>query len=135
MDLPSGGERITGAAIVRGSIRKTIIFTSIIPTDDACGFGGISWLMELDARNGNATSRAVFDLNGDGAPDSSDNGGADNETVYNGWSQTGIQSTPTIIAGDKMDYKVFSGSSAKLRAIGERPPLESSGRQSWRQIK
>ncbi|MCF6231169.1 MAG: hypothetical protein L3J62_10375, partial [Gammaproteobacteria bacterium] len=43
-----------------------IIFTTLIPNDQMCSFGGSGWLMELDAANGGRLDWAVFDLNNDG---------------------------------------------------------------------
>jgi len=127
------GERVIGAPIVRGVSSKKIVFTSIIPTQDICDFGGRSWLMELDARNGNLTTTPVFDLNFDGKLDKQDNGNG--KDVFNGWSQKGIMTSPAILK-DKIEYKILSGSTGVLRAVGEAPDAEQEGaRQSWRQIK
>ena len=130
IDLPEAGERVVGTPTARGSIRKRIIFSSIVPTEDACSFGGHSWLIELDARNGNATSTPVYDLNSDGKLDSDDNTGG---KINNGWYQEGIQTRPTIISGPSTEVKVLSSSTGLLSAIGEEKPTE--GRVSWRQIK
>ena len=50
MDLvsPSGfqGERVIANPLLRNG---RVIFTTLIPDQDPCGFGGDSWLMELDA--------------------------------------------------------------------------------------
>lgn len=127
------GERVIGAPIVRGVSSKKIVFTSIIPTQDICDFGGRSWLMELDARNGNLTTTPVFDLNFDGKLDKNDNGNGTD--VFNGWSQKGIQTSPAILK-DKIEYKILSGSTGTLRAVGEATDAELDGaRQSWRQLK
>ena len=128
--LPESGERVIGTPIARGTTRKRIIFSSIVPTEDSCSFGGHSWLIELDARNGNRTHTPVFDLNSDGKLDNLDNTSGD---VHNGWYQEGIQTRPTIISGPTTEVKVLSGSTGKLTAIGEEKPVE--GRASWRQIK
>lgn len=133
IDLPTPGERVVGQPLVRGSLYKRVIFTTIIPTEDACGFGGKSWLIELDGRNGNRTKKSVFDLNYDGKLDKNDNGATGD--VYNGWSHSGIITSPTVITGADKEYKVMSSSTGKLPSITEALPPGSSGRIMWQQLK
>ncbi|MDH5445378.1 MAG: PilC/PilY family type IV pilus protein [Gammaproteobacteria bacterium] len=127
------GERIVYSPIVRGGFNKRVILTSIIPSAQSCTGGGTSWLMELDAKNGNKTSEPVFDLNADTKLDSYDNGV--NDKVYNGWSHDGINSSPTIIVSDGVENKYMSSSSGNIVRITEALPSGSKGRQSWRQLK
>jgi len=132
------GERIVSSPLVRGSgSAKRVIFNTIVPTNGACEFGGKSWLVELKANNGNRTSDAVFDLNYDGAISALDNGlnNGERSTVYNGWSQTGLQARPTIISSDEKEFKYFSGSTGSINVLTEALPEINKGRQSWRQIK
>ena len=57
------GERQVSNAIVRSG---RVIFTTLIPSQVECEFGGTSFLMELDFRSGGALEFPAFDLNGDG---------------------------------------------------------------------
>jgi|GEM_PF-1182902 len=132
-DTTAEGERVISTPVVRGAHQKRIIFVSIIPDANSCNGGGRSWLTELDARNGNATTEPVFDLSYDGKLSSLDNG--TNEKIYNGWSQEGIQSTPTIIISGDKENKYMSNSKGGITNITEALPAASKGRQSWRQIK
>lgn len=136
VDLPTDGERVVGQPLLRGSSYKKIIFTSIVPTEDACGFGGNSWLIELDGRNGNATNTPVFDLNYDGKLDKDDNGsGASLGDVYNGWSHSGITTAPTVVTAPDKEFKFMSSSTGKLPSISEALPEGSRGRIMWQQLK
>ncbi|MDH5179399.1 MAG: PilC/PilY family type IV pilus protein [Gammaproteobacteria bacterium] len=137
VDLPAPGERVVGEPLLRGlPSHKRVIFTTIIPsTADACGFGGNSWIVELDARNGNKTYNPVFDLNFDGKLDKFDNGGSSNGDVYNGWYHTGISTSPTVISGTDKEFKFMSNSKGTLPSITEALPEGSRGRVMWQQLK
>jgi type IV pilus assembly protein PilY1 len=66
----SQGERMVQTPVLRNG---RIIFATTIPTNDTCGFGGSSWLMELDAYEGQRLTTSPFDLNEDGKFDGLDN--------------------------------------------------------------
>ncbi len=74
MDLvsPSAGyqaeKQITNPVARDGKV----IFTTLVPDADVCGFGGSSWLMELDALDGSRPEELPFDLNRDGMFDTDD---------------------------------------------------------------
>ncbi|MCB1776268.1 MAG: hypothetical protein KDI50_02420, partial [Candidatus Competibacteraceae bacterium] len=63
------GERVTLRPIIR---RDRVIFTSRIPSEDPCVFGGGGWVMEIDALSGGRLNRAVFDTNEDSIFDEDD---------------------------------------------------------------
>ncbi|RKZ83848.1 MAG: pilus assembly protein PilY, partial [Gammaproteobacteria bacterium] len=58
------GERQVSNSIVRNG---RIIFTTLLPSDDPCDFGGSGWLMELDLYTGARLQFSPFDLNDDGS--------------------------------------------------------------------
>jgi type IV pilus assembly protein PilY1 len=60
------GERQVTNAVLRD---QRIIFTTAIPDDDPCRYGGRGWIMELDARDGSRLDTSPFDVNGDGTFD------------------------------------------------------------------
>jgi type IV pilus assembly protein PilY1 len=132
VDSVAKGERVVSAPIARGFLRPHIIFVSIIPGEDPCVAGGVSWLMELDARDGSKTDYSVFDLNYDGKIDTADN---DGPTVLNGWRKPGIQTAPSIIAAGETERKFLSSSTGDIRTVTEVSPAASAGRQSWQQLK
>ena len=64
LNLPASGERsVTDAAIRAGRV----IFNTLIPNTDPCGFGGTGWVMEVDVMTGNRYDKPTFDTNGDDA--------------------------------------------------------------------
>ena len=43
-----------------------VVFNTLIPNTDPCGFGGNGWVMEVDVMTGNRYDTPTFDTNGDG---------------------------------------------------------------------
>lgn len=139
------GERNVSAPILRGG---RIIFTTLIPEADPCGFGGSSWLMELDAINGRRLDEAPFDINEDGKFDDSDliaiadtngDGKIDNnddlENISGIRKDIGIIKTPGVVStGDDTEVKYVSGTSGELKVFFESAG-DPAGRQSWRSFK
>ncbi len=143
-NLDNHGERQVSEAILRN---HRIIFTTLLPSEDPCDFGGTSWLMELNADTGGRLDYTPFDVNGDSSFTSSDyitvtvnNGGSDvNVTVpVSGKRSTvGITDTPAIAtSGDgKKEHKYASGSQqGQIERVLENPGPGSYGRQSWQQL-
>ncbi|WP_158269637.1 pilus assembly protein [Desulfonatronum sp. SC1] len=131
------GERVVSAALARSG---RIIFTTLIPSEDPCEFGGTSWLMELDSQTGGRLSYSVFDLNSDGQFNQADyvtiviDGKEVSVPVSGLQSSVGIIKTPAIISAVDVEYKFFGGSSGDIESIKEKGS-EVSGRQSWRQLR
>ncbi|MET0535883.1 MAG: PilC/PilY family type IV pilus protein, partial [Steroidobacter sp.] len=149
MDLvsPNGyeGERQVTDAVVRD---KRVIFTTLTPDSDSCGFGGTSWLMELDLMDGSRLEVSPFDLNRDGQFDTEDAnimnlGNGDLPIPPGGIRRRieGILPRPAIGTGSfgaegrPVQYKFMPGSSGNIVVITENPGEGSTGRQSWRQIR
>lgn len=118
-----------------------MIFTSLIPSADACAAGGSSWLYEVNTLNGGRLSYAVFDVNGDGLFNEDDfiEIEIDGELVLvppSGLNpDIGIINTPTVLiepGGD--ERKVFTGSSGQIISIPEAGSI-NRGRQTWEQIR
>lgn len=139
------GERVVSSPILRGG---RVIFATLIPESDPCGWGGTSWLMELDAVNGRRLSTSPFDINGDGKFDTADliqsydtnkDGVIDsNDNVEVSGIRKhdiGIIKTPGIVTTeDGTEMKYVSGSSGNLDNIKESSG-DPTGRQSWRQLR
>jgi type IV pilus assembly protein PilY1 len=136
-------------AVVRD---QRVIFTTLTPDTDPCGFGGTSWLMELDARDGSRLEISPFDVNNDGVFDTQDmvltdlNDGNGSRPIPPGGIRkklvgAGILSRPTIVTGEfgsegkAVQYKYMPSSSGDIVVITENPGADSTGRQSWRQIR
>ncbi len=132
------GERVVSNLIYRDN---KIIFTTIIPSDDPCDYGGESWLMEVAADGGGRLAFSPFDLNGDNEFDADDNvdynDGSSTQSVPPSGkkSEVGLVPAPAILnAGDK-EFKYLPGSSGGIQKITENPGPFKQGRQSWRQLK
>lgn len=135
------GERQVVEAVLRNG---KIIFITLLPSASPCNFGGDSWLMELDAKDGSRLVEAPFDLNGDGAYSSADkipgvgttNGVPNPDIVPTGKkSKIGIISTPGIAVIDsKNEVKLNSGSTGNLEETKENATGDA-GRKSWIHLK
>ncbi|MCC5885422.1 MAG: hypothetical protein JJT88_03190 [Gammaproteobacteria bacterium] len=132
------GERVTQRAILRGG---RIIFTTLIPSPNACDFGGSSWLMELDAFTGARIERPVFDLDGDGLFDDSDMitviiDGEEVRVAPSGQlpDGVGLLSQPAILSAGDREFKFLSGSTGQIESVTERGSF-SFGRHSWRELR
>jgi len=127
------GERQVSNPIVRNG---RIIFTTLVPSQSTCDFGGTSWLMELDAASGSRLSVPPFDLNNDGVIDDQDAFlAANNDKIPPGGVQfDGIITMPRILGGGNIDYKNFGNTASQnVTTLGEGVG-ENLGRASWRQI-
>ncbi|WP_373096329.1 pilus assembly protein [Zhongshania sp.] len=132
-DSEGTGERAVSTPILRNG---RIIFASIIPSDNVCGYGGSSWLMEVNADNGGRFTAPTLDANDDGVVDNLDMILIDGEYYPISGRRTGeMIKTPAIVSGDGVEFKYTSGSSGSLRVIAESEgDTELLGRQSWRQF-
>ncbi|RMG35293.1 MAG: pilus assembly protein PilY [Gammaproteobacteria bacterium] len=146
MDLILGsdnqGERQVTDPILRSG---RIIFTTLLPSDDPCSFGGTGWLMELDAKTGGRLGFTPFDTNSDGSFNSSDyvdfdtTGDGTNDTnapTSGKKSKVGILPSPAILA-DKLnakEHKYESGSTGEIERTVENPGASDYGRKSWIQL-
>ena len=119
------GERQVSNAIVRNG---RVIFTTLVPSEVECEFGGTSFLMEIDFRDGGALEFPAFDLNGDGEYD------ADDTDASGRASDVGIMPTVSILADDAQDVAFGSGASGDIDVIAISVGDQSYGRQSWRQL-
>jgi len=119
------GERQVGNALIRDG---RVIFTTLMPSQDPCAFGGSSFIMQLDYRNGGRLRYPAFDLNRDGFFDSAD-------TLASGrMTDIGIVSTLSVLVGDGADFAIASGSSGEVDVIELNRGVTAAGRQSWRQL-
>ncbi|MFT6093104.1 MAG: type IV pilus assembly protein PilY1 [Pseudohongiellaceae bacterium] len=119
------GERQVSNAVVRNG---RVIFTTLIPSTVECEFGGTSFLMELDFRDGSALEFPAFDLNGDGEYD------ADDTDASGRASDVGIMPTVSILADGAQDVAFGSGASGDIDVIQLSVGTQAYGRQSWRQL-
>lgn len=136
LNLPTSGERQVSTPILRGG---RLIFTTVIPSGDACSAGGESWLMEIDALSGSRLTESPFDLNRDRSFDVDDfaplPGDPDGREVpvSGRKSSQGIIKTPGIVTDDRIEYKFASGSAGGIDTTIENAGKQR-GRQSWREL-
>ncbi|ADJ28939.1 pilus assembly protein [Nitrosococcus watsonii] len=139
------GEKQVSDSVLRNN---RIIFTTLLPSDNLCDFGGDSWLMELDAANGGHLPYAPFDLNNNGTFTRADyvnlgdtDGDGNNDYVSPGGkkSKVGITPTPGIIAGhgtnSGWDANYASGSTGNIEVTVENAGPGYFGRTSWIQLR
>jgi type IV pilus assembly protein PilY1 len=119
------GERQVSNPVLRDG---RIIFTTLLPSQSPCEFGGSSFVMQLDYINGGQLGFPAFDLNADGSFDDSDSDASGRMT------DIGIVPTPSILSDSTNDFAVISGSSGDLDAIELNVGVTATGRQSWRQL-
>lgn len=132
---PVIGEMSVSNPVLIGGTLPRIIFTTLIPeTAASCSFGGTSWLMELNPRNGGRFSEALLDVNGDATYDLISAG----NPAVGMKSTTGILSQPVVIR-DPANNKIIKGLSGSTGAIttnkqkgGTKP---DGARIGWRQLK
>lgn len=130
------GERVVSNTTVRAG---RAIFTTLIPDPDPCGFGGKSWLMEIDALSGARLNETPFDVNNDGVFDANDLLALSGSTAAASGIQldSGIAPTPGVLlsADGTKEFKYSPGTNGNISVVVENPGKGAAGRQSWRQIR
>lgn len=142
-----GEKQVTNPIVRNGSV----LFTTLIPSNDPCDFGGDGWLMELDLLNGGQLDGSPFDLNNDGVFDDKDLvsaaqgglGDADRDVVGGVYSDGGIPAGASVGDGrlgteedaKAVQYVYLAGSNGRIQKVIRNPGLGGNGRQSWRQIR
>jgi type IV pilus assembly protein PilY1 len=122
-----------------------IVFATMIPEGNACQYGGISYLMELDINSGGAMTTATFDTNGDGQENNqdlltltySDPNSGNSTTTTEGAAGLEISSgtikTPSLLTNGNNQSIVYNTSGAGLGSIGN-SGSSNGGRLSWQQL-
>ena len=131
------GERQVAEMLYR---HKRLIFNTLIPSSDACDFGGRSWLMETDPFSGARLSYSVFDVNGDNAindddyVDVPDGNGGTTKVPASGKQFDELTTTPSVVEDGEVERKYMSGSSGNVSVTLEEGAGDQGGRQSWIQL-
>jgi type IV pilus assembly protein PilY1 len=115
---PAQGERVISTP--RRQFGR-VFYTTMIPSDDPCKFGGTSWLIELDPMSGAMPTASIIDLGG--------------EVVAGVMSSVGIVKSFDFLSGEGA-VAIGLGSTGTTEAIRLNPPVVSPriGRVSWREI-
>ncbi|OUR65237.1 pilus assembly protein PilY [Methylophaga sp. 42_25_T18] len=136
------GERQISNTIIRNG---RLIFSTLIPLDDPCAFGGTGVLMELDVNSGGRLPFSPFDLNGDGVFSSDDyvqiGTDADGNAIYapvsGKYSKDGIISQPTVVnvaGGGNVEIIYNNTGDGNVDKTVGNSGTSDVGRQSWRQL-
>lgn len=128
---PSGtaeGERVITDGQVVGDV---LVFSSVIPTADACQPDGRGYLNALDAFTGTSTGPSYFDLDGDGVFDDEvlDDGSGNQVPVGSVDLGVGMPTLPGLLRG----LAAVSGSGGGTGGVGTRES-RNTGRVSWREV-
>ncbi len=136
------GERVIDSPILVGD---NLVFTTLIPSQSTCGFGGQGWLIEINPVTGARIDETIFDLNGNGLFDESEkveiadgddaDDQADRAAVSGKKSRDGIITTPGVIKAGERDFKLTSTSSGTIETTVEKHSGPRLGRNSWKQIR
>ncbi|HEY1436880.1 MAG TPA: PilC/PilY family type IV pilus protein [Casimicrobiaceae bacterium] len=134
MNLPSSGERVVYDPTIRAG---RVIFNTLIPNTDPCGYGGSGAIMEVNVMTGNRYDTPTFDTNGDQQVSAADlidneNGGG---VMIGPAGGGGIPAPPGFLSmKPTFENKYVNTSSGSVAVIGETAGLGTQGRKSWRQI-
>lgn len=132
------GERLVQTPVLRSG---HLIFNTLIPTSEVCGFGGSSWQMELNAHNGSRLTTSPFDLNNDSVFDAEDlvtytDADGNSHTVAGSGIKKG-----TLLSGSKIvsmgdnTLNLSSDSEGNINATLGNTDAKTINRQSWRQLR
>lgn len=142
IDLDSSGERVAAAPVLRGN---TILFSTLLPSNDPCTGGVTGWLMALNAETGARFDSPRIDINGDNNFDASDSvdwtdssGTAQTSAVSGIKSTSGIPSAPIVLSngqGSGSTGRVLTDSSGANIGGVNINDANGFGRQSWIQIR
>jgi type IV pilus assembly protein PilY1 len=136
------GERVIADPVYLPPSKKfpngRIIFATLIPNSQMCGYGGSGWFMELDPNDGSRLSHPPFDITGEGQVDFSDvvvwNS---SDTIVSGKRTkfglgSGIPTEPKVLEGAQGEFKYGSDTTGAISVTKEPAPF--TGRTSWREL-
>jgi type IV pilus assembly protein PilY1 len=133
LDLSAPGERQVSDAVLRNG---RIIFSTLIPKDQPCSFGGTSFVVALDVNGGKRLAAPFFDLNKDKLFDDQDTVTVSGQQLPLSAleSSVGIVNTPALHASGTTDTFYTSGTTGSTAGEGVNPGHGAVGRQAWRKI-
>jgi type IV pilus assembly protein PilY1 len=133
LDFPTPGEKQVSNSLLRSG---RIIFSTLIPNDQPCQFGGTSFIYALDVQGGPQLDRPFFDINKDRLFNDQDMATVNGQLVPFGalQSEVGIIKTPTLIADGLSDLALSSGADGVATTEVTNRSHEPAGRQAWRKI-
>lgn len=143
--IPPGGtaqgERVVSTPLLR---HGRVIYTTLIPSTEACSFGGTSWLMEMTAATGGRLDYSVFDLDKNNLFNEKDyvtvtiDGVSVKVPASGVQSKVGITKAPAVVSAGSIEYKVASGTDTSGASKGVQVTKEKGTggkpRTSWKQL-
>jgi type IV pilus assembly protein PilY1 len=135
------GERVIVDPTVHAGL---VFFNTWVPDTTPCKSGGSGFLMSVEQFNGGApdTEDPAFDLNGDGAIDSSDlvkDSGGNTHAPVGEKFKLGLAASSRIIGNDNISKQFTPGSDGGIHDRVVRTPAGSgsgsSGRISWQELR
>ena len=119
------GERQVSNATVRNG---RVLFSTLTPSAGECDFGGSSFLMQVDFRDGSALEFPAFDFNSDGEFDTDDTNASGRA------SNVGVMPRVSILGDGPQDIAFGVGVSGDIETFKLNVGSQAYGRQSWRQL-
>ncbi|MFB3047051.1 MAG: pilus assembly protein [Acidiferrobacterales bacterium] len=133
VDLPRTGEKSVTNPIALGD---RMLFTTLIPDEAPCAFGGTGFLMEINIVNGGTPTDPVFDLNDDGLFD--DNDKLSGQMVVGVNPDVGLLPQPAILVDPDTGIVIKTAAGTKGtpgKTVTNAPTgTPFSSRRSWRQL-
>jgi len=128
LDLKLAGERVVSDPLIVGS---RVAFTSILPDDDPCQFGGNSWLNVLNATSGQRLSATFLGVgsNANTSVTESSTGFAPSSVAI-----VGIASAPNVMRAPDQQKSILYVSTSEGTVENYAIMDTEIGRQSWRQL-
>ncbi len=143
-NLPVSKERVISEA---ESQNTALAYITIIPSDDACSFGGTSWLMLVNAFTGTALTYSPYDVDNNGYIDSNDvttagDTAAGRPTTSIAFNSTSVGTAPGEgTPGDficpprtRKQIRFVTLSDGTIQPVPECIPSDKLGRNSWREL-
>jgi type IV pilus assembly protein PilY1 len=137
INLPASGERVVSDSNIRAG---RVVFNTLIPNTDPCGYGGTGWVMEVDVMTGNRNDTPTFDTNNDqqmSAADLNLNGTIDNASgraISSIPAAAGFLRAPSQPGRPPFENKYVNTSAGSVTVIGETAGIGGAYRASWRQL-
>ena len=137
INLPATGERVVSDSNIRAG---RVVFNTLIPNTDPCGFGGTGWVMEVDVMTGNRNDTTTFDTNNDQQISTADlnlsgtNDNASGRAVSSIPAAAGFLRAPSQPGRPPFENKYVNTSAGSVTVIGETAGIGTSSRASWRQL-
>ncbi|MGB1310403.1 MAG: pilus assembly protein [Leucothrix sp.] len=130
------GERVISQALLR---ENRLIFVTLTPSQNSCTWSGSSWLMELNAVDGNRLSIIPIDINNDMEFTELDNVDYDGDsTIISGVQQSSLGMVfepPAIINHNtRAEGKYQTGTGGSVSMLRE-SNSRFSGRMSWKKLR